>query len=492
MRTALFHLERRQGVSIQSQIREMLVGRILSGELPEEEALPSCRALAKQLGVSRNTVVLAYQGLVDDGYLQSRERSGFYINGDILEGRVESTAEAEPAESATNVDWSRKIGKPISRRQWHFNKMSAWQEMPYPFLYGQMDYSLFPIASWRECSRQAMGKRMMEAVTPDSYDQDDPDLIEQVRSRLLPRRGIQAAESEILITLGAQNALYLLGALLVSKKSTVAIENPGYPDSRHIFRHFSNNVIPASVDEEGLIIDEALEEADFILATPSHHFPTTVTMSMQRRKDLLQTAHDKDILVFEDDYEPETNFVSNPAPALKSLDKDGRVIYLGSFSKSLFPGLRMGYLVAPQPLIRELRALRRFMYRHPPSNNQRTAALFLSQGHYDATVAKLQRTYRERWEVMGNALDKHMPNAAKAPVFGGSSYWVRGPERLDSLKFAHEALKHGIALDPCVDFYFEEPSPAPTNFLRLGYSAVPTENIEPGIKLISELIAKNI
>ena len=488
MRTALFHLEKRKNTSIQSQIREMLVSHILQGDLPEETPLPSCRALAKQLGVSRNTVVLAYQGLVDDGYLLSRERSGFFVNGAILEGRV-STEDDGPANAAhsSQVDWPSRLRSPVERRQWHFNRVSRWQDLPFPFLYGQMDYSLFPLAAWRECSRQAMGTRTMESVTPDTYDQDDPDLIDQVRTRLLPRRGISAAKSEILITLGAQNALYLIASLLVKDCDIVGVENPGYPDARHIFRRFSNEVVPLAVDNSGLVVDRQLSRCRYVLATPSHHFPTTVTMSLERRRKLLESARDHDFLLIEDDYEPETNFVSNPAPALKSLDREGRVIYMGSFSKSLFPGLRLGYVVAPAPLIDELRALRRFMYRHPPGNNQRTAALFLGQGHYDSLVTKLQRTYRERWEVMGNALDSHLPNASEAPVFGGSSFWVRGPEGMDSLSFAETALEQGVALDPCVDFFFED-TPGPRNFVRLGFSSIPTDRIEPGIRLISNLM----
>ncbi|RED50947.1 PLP-dependent aminotransferase family protein [Aestuariispira insulae] len=488
MRSTLFHLEKRPTASIQSQIREMLVSHILKGDLPDQEALPSCRALAKQLGVSRNTVVLAYQGLVDDGYLIARERSGFFVNGEILKGRVEqgkaSLADEEPSET---VDWQGRLRNPIMRRQWHFDRTERWQDLPYPFLYGQMDYSLFPLSAWRECSRQAMGTRTMESVTPDSYDRDDPDLIEQIRSRLLPRRGINASQSEILVTLGAQNALYLIGSLLVRDHDRVGVENPGYPDARHIFRQFTDQVVPLAVDDSGLVVDETLDECRYVLATPSHHFPTTVTMSLERRKALLDKAFKHDFLLIEDDYEPETNFISNPAPALKSLDRQGRVIYMGSFSKSLFPGLRLGYIVAQSAVIEELRALRRLMYRHPPGNNQRTAALFLGLGHYDSLVTKLQRTYRERWEVMGDALQRYLPNASEAPVFGGSSYWVRGPEGMDSLAFAQNALEKGVALDPCVDFFFEE-TPGPRNFIRLGFSSIPTERIEPGIKLVSELM----
>ncbi|WP_259779992.1 MocR-like pyridoxine biosynthesis transcription factor PdxR [Aestuariispira ectoiniformans] len=486
MRDTLFHLERRNNVSIQAQIREMLVDSILAGNLPAGEVLPSCRKLAKQLKVSRNTVVLAYQGLADDGYLVAKERSGFYVNPDILEGRVERDGDTTDSSSDTStVDWRGRLRSVMSYRQWSY-KLADWRHVPYPFLYGQLDYSLFPIAAWRECSRQAMGRKVMEELTQDAYDQDDPELIDQIRTRLLPRRGITAKSSEILVTLGAQNALYLLSSLLVRPDDCVGIENPGYPDARNIFRLYSQSIRSIPVDGDGMQVDETIDGCRYAFVTPSHHFPTTVTMSMERRRALLEKASAKDILIIEDDYEPETNFVSNPAPALKSLDRDGRVVYLGSFSKSLFPGLRLGYIVAPSPLIEELRALRRLMYRHPPSNNQRTAALFLAQGHYDSLVAKLQRVYRERWEAMREALSKYLPNAAETPTFGGTSYWVEGPKGLNSLEFAERALDHGVALEPCVD-HFAEPD-GPKHFFRLGISSIPVERIEPGVELISELL----
>lgn len=486
MRDTLFHLERRENVSIQAQIREMLVDSILTGNLPVGEALPSCRRLAKQLKVSRNTVVLAYQGLTDDGYLLAKERSGFYVNPDILEGRVAGAKdEGAATDIPSSVDWQGRLRSVMSYRQWSY-KLSDWRHVPYPFLYGQLDYSLFPIAAWRECSRQAMGRKVMEELTQDAYDQDDPELIDQIRTRLLPRRGITAKSSEILVTLGAQNALYLLSSLLIRPDDAVGVENPGYPDARNIFRLYSQDIRPIPVDGDGITVDQKLDGCRYVFVTPSHHFPTTVTMSMERRRGLLEKASAKDLLIIEDDYEPETNFVSNPAPALKSLDRDGRVIYLGSFSKSLFPGLRLGYIVAPAPLIRELRALRRLMYRHPPSNNQRTAALFLGQGHYDSLVARLQRVYRDRWEAMRHALSTHLPNSAETPTFGGTSYWVEGPKSLNSLEFATSALNHGVALEPCVDHFAQ--ADGPKHYFRLGISSIPAERIEPGVELISELL----
>ena len=494
MRDGIFHLDRSPHISIQGQIREMLVSAILGRQLPPGDPLPSSRKLAKSLGVSRNTVVLAYQGLVDDGYLESRERSGFYVSADILDGRAEAPlapAAAEPAQTraAKGPDWAARF-RVTPSQQANIEKPKNWLTYPYPFIYGQVDQALFPIAQWRECSRQALGRRGMDAWTGDAFAADDPMLVEQVQTRLLPRRGILARDDEILITLGAQNALYLLAALLIREDTRVAIEDPGYPDLRNIVGLKTRDIAAIPVDGEGLPIDDRLDGADLVFVTPSHQAPTTVTMPKGRRKALLQMASERDFLIVEDDYEWETNYIAEPTPALKSMDADGRVIYVGSLSKTLFPGLRLGYLVGPAPLIKEARALRRLMLRHAPNNNQRTAALFLSLGHHDSLVHRLQRAYRERWKVMGEALQRHLPGWSSAPTFGGTSYWVSGPPGLDADDLADKGEDEGVIIEPGRVAYAGPGRPA--NHFRLGFSSIATERIEPGIRLLADIIKREL
>ena len=153
-----------------------------------------------------------------------------------------------------------------------------------------MDHNLFPIAEWRDCARQALGRKWLGSWTNDTWAFDDPLLVEQIRRRILPRRGIMASEDEILITLGAQNALYLLTSLLVDDKTRVAMEEPGFPDMRNIFRLKTENVALVPVDEHGLALNEALAHSDVVFITPSHQFPTTATMPLERRLELLKLA----------------------------------------------------------------------------------------------------------------------------------------------------------------------------------------------------------
>jgi GntR family transcriptional regulator/MocR family aminotransferase len=462
------------------------VSAILDGQLARDEPIPSTRKMAKSLGVSRNTVVLAYQGLLDDGYLVARERSGYYVADKALEGAVSQRGSAKaPADQASDF-WSRRLTmRPASQEI--LSKPLDWQSYPYPFIYGQVDHTLFPLAEWRDCARQALGKKWLGSWTNDTWAFDDPLLVEQIRRRILPRRGIMANDDEILVTLGGQNALFLLVSLLVDSGTHVAMEDPGFPDMRNMLELHSRHVALLPVDGQGLVADERLNSTQLLFITPSHQYPTTVTMPLERRMELLTLAAQRDFVIIEDDYEFETNYVNEPCPALKSLDDEGRVIYVGSLSKTLFPGLRLGFLVGPKQLVAEARALRRLMVRHAPNNNQRTAALFLALGHHDTLIRRLHRAYRSRWEVMGAALQKYLPNASRIPTFGGTSFWVKGPARLDSEVLGEAAAKKGIIIEPGrINFGGDKP---PRTFFRLAFSSIDEKKIEPGIRLLAETIA---
>lgn len=483
MRYSLFHIDRQQAVTLQAQIKEMLVSAMLSGQLGADHSVPSTRAMARRLKVSRNTVMLAYQALATDGYLVARERSGFYVAPGVREGMAAS-AETRPTRPANGkpVDWPGKLSMTPARLN-YIRKPANWHDYPYPFIYGQADASQFPITQWRDCVRQAMSRKWLDAWTDDRFAADDPMLIEQIRQRVLTRRGIMAGTDEILVTLGAQNALFLIAQLLVRRKTAVAIEDPGYPDMQNIFRLHSDDVRGVPVDEEGLLIDW-LGDAAMVYVTPSHQFPTNVTMSMARRHQLMQWAEENDSIVVEDDYEYETNYRGEAMPALKSLDRNGRVLYVGSLSKSLMPGLRMGFLVAPAEFIAELRALRRLMLRHPPGNNQRVVAIFLAQGLHDALIGRLHRSYQPRWEALGSALETYFPGWARTPVFGGTSYWITGPLGFDAAELAARALDLGVIIEPG-DICFANPR-SNRNFFRLGFSSIPLERIAPGIEQLAE------
>lgn len=490
----LFAHHARPNLSLQGQIRAMMVSAILDGQLPADLPLPSSRELADRLGVARNTVVLAYEQLVAEGFIVARQRSGYFVSPDILGGRVRHVdscgapaADDAPSAWRRGPRWASRFRvRPSEQR--NIVKPHDWQRYPYPFLYGQFDPTLFPTAEWRECCIKALSVVDIRSWAPDLIVHDDELLIEQIRTRVLPRRGVFAAANEIVITVGAQHALYLLADLFVQADTRVGVEDPCYPDARNILLARTSRVRPIRVDGEGLPVSEALSGLDYVVVTPSHQCPTTVTMPLARRHALLAAAETHDFVIIEDDYESENSFRDEPIPALKSLDRDDRVIYIGSLSKTFAPGLRVGYIVAPEEVTAELRGLRRLMLRHPAAFVQRAFALFLSLGHYDALLRRLSHAYHERALAMTNGLQAHLSGYGAIAVAGGSSCWVQGPAALDGERLAVAAEQVGVLVEPG-SVFFADPNP-PRHFFRLGFSAIGVERIEPGLRLLGGVIER--
>jgi len=467
--------------TLQQQIQQMVAQGILSGRFRSGEKLPSTRGLATHLGVSRITVTIAYTELLASDYLTSKGRSGYFVS-DTAPTLPHFSA---PQDSDDAVDWARAMPQRFSGGVTPV-KPQNWASFRYPFIYGQADPSLFDHANWRLCAVQALGQRDFTALTTDYYDQDDPKLIEFIARHSLPRRGISARPEQILITLGAQNALWLTAQILLNHDRRAALEDPSYPALRDILTQSRCDMATVPVDAGGLITDAIPDQTDVIFATPSHHCPTTATMPMARRHALLERARALDALIVEDDYEFEMSFLKAPSQSLKSLDRDGRVIYVGSFSKSLFPGLRLGYLVGSEPFIREARALRASVLRHPPGHIQRTAAYFLSLGHYDAQVRRMSTTLHARRTAMADAIATHGLQIAGHGASGGSSFWMRAPDHIHTAKLAKTLEENGVLIEPGAPF-FASTTP-PQNYYRLAYSSIPAARIADGVALVADAI----
>lgn len=483
----LFQRSARENLNLQSQIREMLVSAILDGQLPAGMPVPSSREMADQLGVARNTVVLAYQQLVDEGYLASRQRSGHFVSRENLSGRVSTVARSANVRAVrTQPDWPGRFRERFSVQR-SIAKPADWQSYPYPFLYGQFDPTLFPTSAWRECCIKTLSVLDTRDWAPDQISRDDEALLQQIRARVLPRRGVWASTDELIVTVGAQHALYLVADLLMCEGTRVAIEEPGYPDARNIFASRTSRLEPIPVDLLGLPVDERLHGVDYVYATPSHQCPTGVTMTLARREALLRLADEHDVIVIEDDFESENRFDGEPTPALKSLDRSGRVIYVGSLSKSLAPGLRIGYIVAAPALIVELRALRRLMLRHPSAFIQRAFALFLSLGHYDAQLRRLAQAQSERCAIVRESIRRHAPQCEMVPIDGGGSCWVRLPPGVDSNELARRAAERGVLIESGDVFFM---AAAPHSCFRLGYQSIPAQSIESGIRELAGALAE--
>lgn len=480
----MFFLDTRFRGTLQSQIQQMVAEGILTGRFQPGEKLPSTRKLARHLGVSRITVTLAYTELLSNDYLTSRGRSGYFISPEAPQPRA--LRDLPPHGIGEALDWSQRlVGRPAELPV--LEKPPNWRDYTYPFIYGQADKAIFDTAAWRLCALQALGQREFDSLTGDHADRDDPLLVDFLTRHILPRRGIVAGPDEVLITAGGQNGLWLAAELLLGPGRRAAIERPGYPALFSILARTGCATLPVHVDRNGLPPENLPAAIDVAFATPSHQCPTNATMPLARRKLLLEKAAAEDFIVVEDDYEFELSFLKAPHPSLRSLDREGRVIYVGSFSKSLFPGLRLGYLVAAPPFVAAARALRSAVLRHPPGQMQRTAAHFMRLGHYDALLKRMGRTLAERRAEMARALRTHGLDGEGGGDFGGSSFWMRAPDHVDTETLAQRlAEQDGVLIEPGRAFWGPE---GQGNTYRLAYSSIPLQRIEPGLGLIARAIA---
>ncbi|MEM7212191.1 MAG: PLP-dependent aminotransferase family protein [Pseudomonadota bacterium] len=466
-------------LSLRDQICEVVSAAITSESLAYDRPLPSCRELAEQLGVSRNTVFAAYNRLVDLELIISRDRSGYFVHPQMQSLRATDVGsgrrdQRDPSPFSFGESDLFPVSNPLD-----------WHTYPYPFIYNQIDPDLFPVDGWRECTRQALGRKQMPVWASDSVESDSPQLVQQLRQRLLNTRGIYAEDDEILITLGSQNALFLIGTIFSRFNRPVALENPGFFGARNAFRMSGNTLIGVPIDGDGLIPASIPPECQLVFATPSHQFPTMVTMSQARREELIRTAIAKDFLIIEDDYEAEMNYVAKSSPSLRSMDRTGRVIYVGSLSKTVSPGIRLGFIVAHRDIIREARIARGVMMRHPPTIVQEIVALFFRLGHYDAHLRNIERRYQKRWHSMNDALNRHLGMLEHTNSEGGTSFWLTGPVGFDATALAKRLRGRGVLVDKGQDYYLDHDN---NRSFRLGFAYVPVSKLEAGIRIIAEEI----
>lgn len=478
-----FFLDPTHQGTLQNQIRELVTEGILSGRFRRGERIPSSRKLADHLGVSRITVTLAYTDLVADDYLTSRGRSGFFVS------RTAPVPQGFPRRASRHfdaVDWSRAVGQRFSDVT-SMGKPEDWRAFRFPFVYGQADPTLFDHQNWRSCTMIALGQKDFPALTDDYFERDDPRLLEYIARHTLPRRGILARPQEIMVTMGAQNALWLAAQVLLNQRRVAAIEEPCYPGLRDILNQTRCKLLPVPIGPHGLEPECLPERVDVVFCSPSHHCPTGSTMPMRQRQALVSLAGRREFLIVEDDYDFEIAGRRPPLPALKSIDREGRVIYVGSFSKSLFPGLRLGYLVGPEPFLREARALRGTVLRHPPGLMQRAAAYFLSLGHYDALIRRLGNTYADRRRTAMKAIESHELAVVGE---GGSSIWLRAPEGVDMQKVARSLYEESVLIEAGHPFFAG--ADKPKNFYRLAYSSIAAERIPEGIAKLAAALRREV
>ena len=467
------------------QLREALEHQIISGGLNPELPLPSSRELARELGLSRNTVNAAYQELQAQGIIEPHARRGFFVNLQMLQGAA--PVDGSAAARAEKVDWSRHLGRRLDAGMPEITKVRDWVSYPYPFVAGQVDEKDFPRLGWAKALRDALDPPHLHYSLRDGVDEDDPLLVRMLCQQVLPARGIEAAPENVLITSGSQQGLDLLAHTIMEPGTVVGVEDPGYTDARHTFVRAGAQLRPLPVDDAGLVPPERLDGIGLLYLTPSHHSPTNVTLSGARRHQILADARAADALIIEDDYDSEFRYRGKPTPALKALPNSERVIYLGSFTKFLAPGLRLGYLVCDAELVAELRNQRRYRLRHISGHLQRAMALLIESGQYRRTIRRRRTQLQRKWAVLTEALDEVLPWNVNAPP-GGVSVWLRGPEGLDCVQLAEKALEAGVVIERG-DVFFADPL-ANRECFRLGFAAIDIADIRPGVERLGKVIAE--
>ena len=470
------------------QVYRAVRGEILAHRLSPGTRLPSTRALATELGISRNIAILAYDQLLGEGYAQARTGSGTIV-ARTLPGEWSNARPAGPAPAARAEPTLARFGERVvelgRQRAWGWQLQPA--RLPYDFRYGRPAFSEFPHAVW--C--RLLGRRARR-VTVRDLDYGDPqgrlELREALAERLRRLRGIDARAERIVIVNGSQQALDLVTRVLLEPGDRVLIEEPHYLGARWVFTAAGAELVPATVDEEGMRVPKPSARGRsprLAYVTPSHQFPTGVVLPVGRRLELLNWATRTGAFVLEDDYDSEYRYEGRPLQALAGLDETGRVIYVGTFSKLMFPALRLGYLVLPETLVAPVTAAKAIGDTGTASLEQLTLADFIREGHFERHLHRSRRRNAERRAALLEAVHEHF--GERADVSGANAglhvlAWLQGRDGGPIGSVRQKAEAAGVGLYSVAACYLYPPR---RTGVLLGYGALRESVIREGIRRLA-------
>jgi GntR family transcriptional regulator/MocR family aminotransferase len=458
--------------NLSGEIYRQLRQAIVDGRLRAGERLPPTRELANRLSVSRTTVTVAYDRLSASGFVTTRVGAGTFVQNGVRTGAADSRSAQRVAAEALRP-----------REVWDSVPVIRPFEPParFDFRSGVPDATLFPWQRWRRLVSNEL-KRRDRLIGIYADPAGDTDLREAVARHIGVSRGIEASADDIIITSGTQQALDLLAKVLVEPGETVALEDPGYAPARWLFRSHGMRVAGVPVDGDGLIVDALPADVRMVYTTPSHQYPLGVAMALDRRMALLGWAARHNAAIIEDDYDSEFRYGGRPIDPLKTLDRDGRVIYIGSFSKTLLPALRMAFLLVP-PSIREAVQRAKFMADwHSPLITQRALARFIDDGDFARHVRRMNRIYHARHEKIVEILVRDFADLLEViPSSAGLhiSAFARGPDRDDIPATRQRAAEADVAVQDLGRMAHEPPG---RPGLLLGYGAIATSRIAEGLR----------
>ena len=472
---------------LSARIYRQLLEAVLDGRLRSGERLPPTRELARRLAVSRNTVALAYERLTAEGVVAARVGSGTFVAAaPLVRSRRAAAAPSGLRRAPAGADLRpRAIWTELAARP-GLSPLPASQAPPYDFRVGLPDARIFPFTTWR----RLVARELRPAALPSAaYGEPGghPGLRAAIARHFGVSRSLRADAGDVIVTQGAQQALDLVTRVLVAPGDIVAVEEPGYRPARRLFESAGARVIGVPVDEEGIVVERLPRTARLVYVTPSHQFPLGVAMSMARRVALLEWAAARNAVVLEDDYDSEFRFGGRPLEPLQSLDRAGRVVYVGSFSKVLLPALRLGFLVAPAALGPALAAAKRLTDWHGELPTQAALARFLDDGHLARHLRRASRTYAGRrariLEILARDFRDRLAPVASA---AGLHLAARTAPGIDVGVVVGRARGLGVAVRSLAEFAAEPGDPAAPAGLAIGYGAIAEAAIPSGLARLAE------
>ncbi|HSH02670.1 MAG TPA: PLP-dependent aminotransferase family protein [Anaerolineae bacterium] len=459
-------------IPLYQQLYQQIKNAILTGQLLPQTALPPTRQLAAQLNIGRNTVIAAYQQLTIEGFTYSQTGSGTYIAN-------LPPLNPSPPFSPPLSPWGRRLPPPPTNPP-------PRPDLDIDFGFGRTFPHHFPYDIWRQLLSRYLSTDDTMLARYGSTAGFTP-LRHALATYLRQRRGVVCQPEQIIIVSGAQQAVDIIARLFLTSGDTVLVENPGYRDVYALFQAHGARLHPLDVDDDGLPTPPPPPSRTRLLfITPTHQFPHGGTMPLPRRLALLNWAQKHQVIILEDDYDSELRYDTHPLAALQGLDPHGHVIYLGTFSKILFPALRLGYVVLPPPLVPLFQRAKGLTDRGAPTLTQAAVADFITAGHFQRHLDQLRRTYRQRWQAMMAALDQHLPptiHYTRQPA--GLHVMLRLPPETDEAALIQTAAHHGLGLYPGAPYHLN-PLPPPT--ILLSYASLTPAQIHTGIARLAPLI----
>jgi GntR family transcriptional regulator/MocR family aminotransferase len=471
------------------RIYDLLRGQMADGTLPPGARVTSTRALAAELGVSRTTVTAVYEQLAAEGFLATAPGRAARVAGTLAtrapgKAAVKRQPRAAPALSA----FGRRVADMPMRA------LPGAEPARYDFLYGALAARDFPTLAWRR-AYQAVLLRQQHSLAYIPPEGDLP-LRRALQGYLRRTRGIVCDAEQIVMVHGSQQAIDLCARLLLDAGDAFAFENPGYLMARHCFEAAGARLLPVAVDEYGIDTDRLPEDERVRLAyvTPSHQFPLGGVLPIGRRQELLRWARRRRAWIVEDDYDGEFRYGQRPIDALQSIDTEGRVIYVGTFSKALSPQLRLGYLVLPHALVPVFRQAKRLADRHAPALEQQVLAALIGDGAYERHVRRMRRENERRRAALLQAIERYLPKEAQVDGTAAGLHvvlWLPFLKARDESALVAAARGKGVGIYPVSPLFAPAASrgPArPAGFI-LGYASLTTAQIQEGMRLLGKAIA---